>query len=87
MAETNFWQQIWAKEKPWPKGQKNPDFDYAAYFNSLPEGVRQDMQQGGKTQSPMGDAAMAALTYAAVRRPGLALEAIGASFASSVFKP
>ena len=78
MAETNFWQQIWAKEKPWTKGQRNPDFDYDAYFNSLPEGVRQDMQQGGKTQSPMGDAAMLGLTYAAVRRPGLALEAIGA---------
>ena len=76
MAETNFWQQIWSKEKPWPTGQKNPDFDHDAYINNLPEGVRKDMEKG-KNESFMGNAALFGLTYAAVRKPGVALELLG----------
>ena len=95
MAETNFWQQIWEKEKPWPTGR--PDTS-----NSLPSNIENDLRarglitNQGQMYDPHGDnyigpsntgkakvdlaseAAMIGLTYAAVKNPGLALEAIGA---------
>lgn len=38
-----------------------------AYKKSLPPGVRQDMEKGGKTRSPMGDLAQLGATAAAVK--------------------
>ena len=94
MAETNYWQQIWSKEKLWPTGR--PDTN-----NSLPSNVENDLRlrglitDQGQMYDPHGDdyigpsntgrakidlaseAAMFGLTYAAVKNPGLALEAVG----------
>ena len=38
-----------------------------AYKKSLPPGVRQDMEKGGKTRSPIGDLAQLGATAAAVK--------------------
>jgi len=47
-------------------------FNYEKYKNSLPPGVRKDMNIGGKTTSPVSDAAIAAGALA-VAKPALAV--------------
>ena len=48
-----------------------------AFLNNLPAGVREDMLKGGKTQSPIGNLAIAGVTYTAVKNPLKTLEILG----------
>ena len=51
--------------------------DKEKYKQSLPPEVLKDMQIGGKTSSPVGDAAMLGLTFAGAKAAAAALPAIG----------
>ena len=51
--------------------------DLEKYKKSLPPGVLEDMMIGGKTSSPVGDAAMLGLTFAGAKAAAAALPAIG----------
>ena len=51
--------------------------DLEKYKKSLPPGVLEDMMIGGKTASPVGDAAMLGLTFAGAKAAAAALPAIG----------
>jgi|LULN01.1.fsa_nt_gb hypothetical protein len=57
---------------------KSEPFDYDAYIQSLPPGVREDALHGGKTQSPLGNLAILGATYGAVTAPFTALTIAGA---------
>lgn len=52
------------------------------YKQSLPPGVKEDMMIGGKTRSPVGDAAMLGLTFAGAKAAAAALPGIGRSAAN-----
>ena len=58
------------------KGSMNKK-DLEKYKKSLPPGVLEDMMIGGKTSSPVGDAAMLGLTFAGAKAAAAALPAIG----------
>ncbi len=47
--------------------RKDGTFDNQGYMQSLPKGVQQDARTGGRTASPVGDAALLGLTYAGVK--------------------
>ena len=75
MAETHHWQNIWQREKPWNTGQPEPTQGQT----SDPYGPNYIGPTNlGKTRPDIyGNAAMLGLTYAAVRKPWLALEVLG----------
>ena len=51
--------------------------DWNKWIQSLPPNVREDALKGGKTASPVGDAAMLGLTFAGAKAAAAALPAIG----------
>jgi len=75
MTETHHWQNIWQREKPWNNGQPEPTQGQT----SDPYGPNYigPTNLGKAGVDHYGNAAMLGLTYAAVRRPGIALEVLG----------
>ena len=60
--------------------RKDGTFDNQGYMQSLPKGVQQDARIGGKTASPMGDAALLGLTAATVKAAPVLGRALASPF-------